>query len=302
MNWFFIALISPFLESIINFIDKFLLSKYFKEGGYGALLIFSSLIGGLVTPFIFIFKADEILSIGSFFIFISILNGIIFVLSLLPYLKSLEKNEVSTVAPLIQMTPFFGLILAFIVLGEVLSVQQVIAGLLIVTGAFLISLNTKTFKLNKELLILMAVSSFLLALNDLLFKFVAIEIDFWTTVFWNYIGFLLVGLTLFLFKDSYRRDFMSVLKSNSTKAISINTLNEAIAMVSMITFGFATLLAPLAMVQTVSGLQPFFTLFISFVLATILPNIFKEKLDIKSFLQKLISVIIILIGVLLLFN
>ena len=32
MNWFFVALIAPILFSVSNYIDKFLLSRYFKKG------------------------------------------------------------------------------------------------------------------------------------------------------------------------------------------------------------------------------------------------------------------------------
>lgn len=54
MNWFFIALFAPALWSITNHIDKYLITKYFRGGGTGSLLIFSALIGFAVLPFILV--------------------------------------------------------------------------------------------------------------------------------------------------------------------------------------------------------------------------------------------------------
>ena len=54
MTWFLIALIGPFLYALSNHIDKILLSKYFKEGGAGTLILFSSLLAGTALPFIYL--------------------------------------------------------------------------------------------------------------------------------------------------------------------------------------------------------------------------------------------------------
>jgi hypothetical protein len=56
MEWFYIALAAPALWSAVNYIDKYLVEKYFKGGGIGALLIFSSLVGIIVIPFIPLFE------------------------------------------------------------------------------------------------------------------------------------------------------------------------------------------------------------------------------------------------------
>lgn len=44
MTWFFIALIGPALWSMGNHIDKYLLQKYLRGGGIGALIIFLHLL------------------------------------------------------------------------------------------------------------------------------------------------------------------------------------------------------------------------------------------------------------------
>jgi len=54
MNWFVIALIGPFLYAITNHIDKILLEKFFKDGGVGTLILFSSLLSVVALPVVLI--------------------------------------------------------------------------------------------------------------------------------------------------------------------------------------------------------------------------------------------------------
>ena len=58
MNWFFIALVAPFLWAFVNIADSYLISKYSqreKERSSGGLVIFSSLIGIFIAFLISIF-------------------------------------------------------------------------------------------------------------------------------------------------------------------------------------------------------------------------------------------------------
>ena len=81
MLWFFIALIGPFLYALSNHIDKILLEKYFKEGGVGTLILFSSLLSVMVLPFIFL--ADRtVFNINGISILILAIEGILNVMVL----------------------------------------------------------------------------------------------------------------------------------------------------------------------------------------------------------------------------
>ena len=45
MNWFFIALAATLCYSSANHLDKYLITKYLREGAAGALTIFSACVG-----------------------------------------------------------------------------------------------------------------------------------------------------------------------------------------------------------------------------------------------------------------
>src|SRR3989338_3001237 len=142
MNWILIAMFAPFLWAGSTFIDKFLISKYFRSG-VGTLVLYSSFIGLPVAFLIFLFKPSVVSISVTTAIFI-IVNSFLFILYLFPYLKALSKADTSIVVPIFQTIPVFSYILAFFVLGETLSRMQIIGSLIIIFGAIGISLNFKT--------------------------------------------------------------------------------------------------------------------------------------------------------------
>lgn len=121
----------------------------------------------------------------------------------------LNKDEASVVVPLFQMIPIFSYVLSFVFLGEQLLIRQILASLLIIIGAIGISveLDKGSLKIKKSVLLLMAISSLMTALNGLIFKFVAIQESFWTTSFWEYIGFIILGLSIIFFVKKFRSQF-----------------------------------------------------------------------------------------------
>jgi drug/metabolite transporter (DMT)-like permease len=76
------------------------------------------------------------------------------------------------------------------VLGERLSRLQVTGGLLIVAGTLIVSLRfghqAHRFKL--RLVLLMLCCGLAAAVSSLIFKLFAIEVAFWTTTFWMFVG------------------------------------------------------------------------------------------------------------------
>jgi uncharacterized membrane protein len=297
MNWFLIALAAPALWSITNHVDKYLISKYFKGGGTGALIIFSSLIGLAVIPFILIVH-PSVLNISTKYAVLISINGFIYVLGLLPYIYALGKDEASIVIPLFQIIPIFSYVLAYVFLGETLTNYQIFASLLIIFAAIGLSLDLgkEKIKFKKEVFGLMFLASFLVALNGFIFKFVAITSDFWTTSFWEYVGFSVLAFLFLAFVKPYRKQFLSVIKANRLPVLGMNALNEVVNIVAKFSMNFATLLAPLALVWVVNGFQPFFVFFYGVILTLFFPQFGVESLAKKHIVQKLVFISIMFLG------
>lgn len=297
MNWFFIALFGPALWSITNYIDKYLITKYFKSGGVGSLIIFSSIFGIVLLPFIYLIEPN-VMQIQPLNAFVLIINSIISMIGIIIYLYVIQKDEVSVVVPIFQTVPVFTYILAFIILGETLTTMQISASLLVIAGAVILALDIsgKIPKLKTAVLVSMLFSSFLLAVGGVIFKFVALKETFWVSTFWSYVGLTILGIFLYIFIKSYRRQFLSVMHTNRIPVIGLNSLNEIINAVAGITFSYATLLAPIALVGVVNGFQPFFVFVYGVILTLFFPHLGSVSLVKKHLIHKIIAIIIIFLG------
>ncbi len=96
-NWFLIALIAPVLWSIVNHLDKYMLSKYLKDKGVGALLIFSAVSSIIILPFIGYIFRSEIFQISGGDLITLVFIGFLSAGAFYFYLSSMEKEEASVV-------------------------------------------------------------------------------------------------------------------------------------------------------------------------------------------------------------
>lgn len=299
MNWFFIALISPILLSFVNHLDKYMLSKYSKNRGVGALLILSAISSVVVLPFIFYFHHNIIFDVPTLDIFILIIAGFLSAGAFYFYLLAMDLEETSIVIPLFQLIPVFGYFLGFVILGESLNTAQILSSLLIMAGVTFLSLEIdeeRKLKIKFKILMLVGLSSFFYALQDVLFKKVTSVEVFWVSIFWEYISLVFAGILIFVFIKKFRLAFLDLFKTEGSRVISLNIGAEMFYVVANITNSFSLLLAPVVLVFVVSSYQPLFVFILGVLLTLILPHIAKEKISRNHLLHKLISILIIIIG------
>lgn len=296
MNWTVFGLVAPALWALSNHIDKYLLSRYFERVSANILLIFGGIIS-LVTSLMVSLMLPEVLSVAPTNALIMIFNGVVLTFTLIPYFHALNEDDTSVVVPIFQSVPVFSFILGYAFLGESLTLSQILGGLLIIAGAVAISLDvSEKIRLKRKMLGLMLLSSFIFASGNLIFKYVALQEDYWTTVFWEYLaaGLVVVGL---LFVPSYRNQFLGVIFEGKARMLSVNVVNESINVVANLLASFALLFAPIAVVSVVvNGLQPFYVLLLGVGLTMFFPHVVNERLEKQHLVQKLIAVAIILIG------
>ncbi|MGB7099074.1 MAG: EamA family transporter [Xanthobacteraceae bacterium] len=197
MSWLVFAFSGPVLWAISTHLDKYLVERFFKHSDVALLLLFTAFIGILTLPFIAYFE-PAFASIDRGSIALIVLSGILYMGAMLFYLRALQFEEASVVAPFFQSVPLFGYVLGYFVLGETLSLRQMAGGALIVVGTLFVSVRLRggvqTFKL--RLALLMLACGLAAALSGLIFKIFAIEVAFWTTTFWMFIGEAVFGIAL----------------------------------------------------------------------------------------------------------
>lgn len=299
MNWFFIALLNPIAHALVNHIDKYLIQRFMKGGSVGALVLFSSLFAVFALPVIYLINPNVLSSVSTGQTLALMLNGGMLVAAYIFYFYALEADEASYVAPLFQLVPVFGFTLGYFALGETLSLRQCYAAALIIVGGLLLSLELggQTLQLKKKVLILMILSSLFYAINAVVFKSIANTQGFVDSLFWDMAGKFVFGILVFLFVRSYRQQFLHVLKVNGPLVIGINVVNEILALIGEVALVLAVMFAPIALVQSVGGLQAFFVLLFGILLTVLFPKFTQESLHIRALAQKICGVVIITLGV-----
>jgi drug/metabolite transporter (DMT)-like permease len=302
MNWFLIALIGPALWALVNHIDKYIVSRYFTGRGVGSLVLFTSASGVIIAIFLLIFGYSRI-GIGLIPSIAIAVNGAVLVAAFIPYMHAIEKEEASWASSLYQLIPIFSYILGLIFLKEQLSMRQILASLLVIVGAVAISLDLKEkVKLKAKPFFLMMLSSFMIALNALIFKIVALDSNYWGTAFWEYIGGGIFGIMLFALIPLYRTQFTAVIKKGKAAVLSVNLFAEILNILAKLAANFASLLAPLALVWVVNGFQPLIVFFYGVILTVFLPRFGQEDLSKRTVIQKLCAIALMLAGIVMLFK
>ena len=295
--WLLFAFSGPILWAASTHIDKYLIEKYFKNSDTAVLMVFTALIGLLMLPFILYFQ-PQTLSLPLLPIVVMIVSGILYMGSMLFYLQAIQSSEASVVAPLFQTSILFTFILGYLILGEIISNNSLIGAILIIAGTLLLSLDTSFHfgKLKIKTLLLMLLCTFILASSAVIFKYFAIQEQFWSTTFWTYVGEAIFGIII-LFIPKYFKQFKTLLKTNTKALLAVNGANELINLGGGLGVRFASLLAPVVIISAISSTTTLFVFIFGILLTIFFPKIAHEDISKKNLIQKGIAVVLVTIGV-----
>jgi uncharacterized membrane protein len=297
VSWVVFAFSGPVLWAISVHFDKYLVERFFKQSNVAVLLIFTAFAGVVLLPFIWLF-GPPVTGTSAGNIALILCSGILYMGAMLLYLQALQGEEASVVAPYFQAGPLFGYVLAYLVLGETLSARQMAGGLLIIIGALTVSVRfdrgLRIFK--ARLAALMLPCGFALALSGLIFKIFAIEVEFWTTTFWMFVGEAVFGCVLLLI-PFYRREFAAILRANTAALLSINGSNELINIGGGLGNRYALMFAPLSLVQAIGSTTTLFVFAFGVVLSLLWPKLGREDLSGRELVQKGIAAVLVAFGV-----
>ena len=297
--WLLLAFSGPVLWAISTHMDKYMLERYLKGGSPALLMVFTALTGLIALPFIWWFE-PSVLGLPLLSGAVIAASGLLYMAAMYFYLYALQKEEASTVAPLFQTIALFSLALGYVVLGETVPPLHIGGALCIICGSVLLSLKFGSRKtgFKTRMVLLMLVCSFALAVSAVIFKFFAIQDEFWSTTFWSLAGEALFAVVL-LTPRSNRTQLSRILRTKTGPVLSLTAANELINFAGNMGMRFALLLAPLALTEAILGTAPFFVLFLGVALSLFVPALGREELTAKSLTQKLTATTLAVVGVIL---
>lgn len=291
MEWIFLALLAPLCWAFGVTILKIMRISFIKHP-FGYLFITIPVM--VYTLFLFFIEPYEYPGIKNIIVALTI--GGIATFGYYFYVMSLKKEEVSKVTILFGLLPLVVLILSTIFLGERLSIYQYLAFIFIISGSMLISFdhNIKKIKVTASILLIL-LSILLYSMQDFLLK-IGEETNFSTMMFFRSLGFVITVLFIWLISKNARKEAKSMIKSLNKKRLSIAYSAELLGSFGILFFFLAVQKTSVSLVALITGFQSFFVILIALVLTKKFPHLLTEAMDKKNISIKVISAVLMLIG------
>ena len=159
--------------------------------------------------------------------------------------------------------------------------------------------ENRKFSIQRRPLLLMVFAVICLSISSIIFKSFALEFSFWDGIFFEIFGAFISGIFLFCCVRSYRKEFLQVLSINTKNILGLNLSNEFLQLSGQIFFRQASLLVPVALVQSTNTLNSVFVFLYAFILSSFFPNLSHENFSRSNVLQKILGIIIVGIGIVL---
>src|ERR1700743_193794 len=294
--WLLYAFSGPLLWAASTHIDKFLVDKYFHDSDTTVLMVFTAFLGVLALPVLWFFDPG-VLALSWLATGVMTVSGILYMGAMLFYLRAIQSEEASVVAPLFQANTLFTFLLGLLLLHELPHWPQLAGAALVGIGAVGLSLdkNLHFGRFKPRLVFLMVSATFVLALSSVVFKFFAVHDEFWSTTFWTFVGEGLFGVTI-LAVPKYRKQFVHLFRRNPGAVIGSNAANELINLGGGLGVRYASLLAPVGLVSAISATTTFFVFLFAVLLTVFFPKLGREDLSARNVTQKAVGGVLIMAG------
>ena len=298
MDWVIFSLLSRALWAADNIVDKLLRAKYLPDSL--VLTLVAGISGLLLSLVIIIFNGLEWIGFGP--VALVLFAGALQIFAAFAFYQAISKEEISRVIPLFQFSPPLVLILSFLFLGEVLTLNHYLAFVLILLSGFLISLKKTRglFKLRNAFW-WMVLSSLIWAIQAVILKSLYVAHPFWDLTVYLGIGeFLPTPLLLLLIATSRSRFIKSLsdLKPMGWMLLLIGMFFVATASLSGL---WALTTGPVTLISVLRGFQSIFVLIYAILFSIWLPKILKEELSKSIIGIKAIAILLMMIGLYLIY-
>lgn len=302
MNWFLIAIASYFILAVVNLVDKWLLVSLIPSPRIYAFYVGSlSVLIAVLIPFVD-FRVPDF---GQLVLALS--AGTAFVLAILQFYRALKLFETSRIVPAVGgLTPIFSVLLIyFFSLGkELLPFSKWPAFLLLLGGNILINWNRNSSDTYKSFLVSMS-AAFLFALSFVLSGYVYLGQPFWSGLIIMKLGGLLPALGLILFSKEVKTELFKRQITFQKETMAVFITNQVAGAGANILQNWAIALSPLVFVPVINALQGtqyVFLLILSILFSLMFPQLLKEGISSRVIIQKIVAIILIIIGAILLFT
>lgn len=298
MSWIVYTLGGYFFNAVTSIFDKFLLSGRIKEPCVYAFYV------SIFSLFAVVFVPFGVQWIPWQTIVVFVISGVFFLYGLVAFYNAVKRSEISRVAPLVGITTAVIAAVASLAFGPAANLSfsplSFFSLFLLLGGAFLIAFDLP-LKPNDALMKSTLLAGALMALSLIFLKTGYRNADFINGLVWSRLGFVIGGVSLF-FIPEYRAAILdsthAMTETNKENFItgSLFVLNKVFGAISTFLLTYAAYLGPITFIQALNGIQYAFVLLLALPLSFYFPQVFGEKLLFWDWVQKVVAVFLIAIG------
>ena len=143
----------------------------------------------------------------------------------------------------------------------------------------------------------MMFASIVLAINQVITKYLLSFADFWTIF-----GYIRIGAFVALIPSIIMNveSFKNIYKKQGLKPFSFITISESLNMLGVLSITLAAATGFITLVNALSSVQPFFVLLLTVIISIFYSQILKEEIGKSIVARKVVAIVIMFVGVILL--
>ena len=296
MDWFYAALIAVFGLSIASLVEKPLASHLFPSPR--ALNNAFGLVSILRAALYLIPVALTIGFQGGSGVIWAITGGVFFGLGISLYFHALKTEEVSRAVTIASIAPVFIVLLVVVILGESVTLVQLLGIGAVVFGVASIGFKPGSGKIvliDKKPFFILILSTFSIALAFIFVDEATNRMNVYATEGFRCLG-MSIGVLATHWTPKQTKPLIIALKK--PKVMALTLFSEGILTnVSALALVYALSVGPVSLVGATFAIWPFVVLVLSISLSTRFLNILNEPLDRSTLGFKLIATLFVVVGI-----
>jgi drug/metabolite transporter (DMT)-like permease len=290
------ALMAATCYAIANILDKIIMTDHVERP------MTKAFYGGIMAPFVALpafFLGGQVIPSPKV-LGLSLLAGLSFFMTVILIMRAMQLEEVSRLALLKQLTPIFVVGLSFLMLEEVLSINQYMGIGVLVFAGLISSLDhpkqgIPSLKFNKPFLLVIT-SNLFAAFSFVLLKYLLNFQSFWTILYWEQFGLFIAAPFVLLAGSKYRAEVKDILfRKPKALGLLVATTTALMSATLSLTAGFSK--ASASIVASINTINPLFTLIFVIVLQRIGFEQFEEHLSRTEILVKTFATLMFVAGI-----
>lgn len=286
MTWYLYVFLAIIGWTIANIWDNYVVDTEVKNVRWVSAVFNIFMFGIFVTvsPFVTSIMAPWPV------IVLSLLAGLVYTTGIYLYYYVMQKEDVTTFAPILATEPIFVSLLSFLLFQQQLLLIQYLGILIVLIGVYIYS-HQKDFhqRLTPRIVMISFLAVVLFATRNLIFEYTTANLNIFVSMFWLSVGGLTISfIKLLTLKNNWPRR-----QGQPYRHLFFSAVFSALALLAFVE---AIAIGKVAAVSALGATKPMAVFLIVFGLSKIKCKFVNDHFERKTLPKKILAIGLIVIG------